>query len=145
MSYIRSGSNPEGLYVFQSSEGLEFYTSKTTSADNRILVSPKDFQHFIKKIIKLNNYIIEKPIKYKNISIKEVNVSIHKKTRKLKIWNKEPSFRTMFGTLKRDSKYEWRNLHCLTIGGKNILMYKVTWDYFYNNYANQELFNDRRV
>ena len=144
MSYIRCASNPEGLYVFESSEGLEFYTDKTISADDRILVNPKDFKCFFKKILKLDNYIIEKPIKYKNISIKEVNVSIHKKTKKLKIWNKEPSFKTMFGTLKNESKYDWRTLHCLTINGRNILMYKVTWDYFYNNYANQEVFDDRR-
>jgi hypothetical protein len=145
MSYIRCGSNPEGLYVFESTEGLEFYTDETTSADDRILVDPKDFKNFIRKILKLDNYIIEKPIKYKNISIKEVSVSFHKKTGKLKIWNKEPSFRVMFGTLKNESKYKWETLHCLTINGRNILLYKVTWDYFYNSYINQELFNHRRV
>lgn len=145
MSYIRCTSNPEGLYVFESTEGLEFYTDETNSADDRILVNPKDFKNFIKKILKLDNYILDRPIKYKNISIKEVSVSIHKKTGKLKIWNKEPSFRIMFGTLKHKSKYEWRTLHCLTIGGRDILMYKVTWDYFYNNYVDQELFNDRRI
>jgi hypothetical protein len=145
MSYIRCTSNPEGLYVFESTEGLEFSTDETTSADDRILINPKDFKNFIRKILKLDNYIIEKPIKHKNISIKEVSVSIHKKTGKLKIWNKEPSFKVMFGTLKNKSKYKWDTLHCLTINGKNILLYKVTWDYFYNSYLNQELFNHRRV
>jgi len=145
MSYIRCTSNPEGLYVFESTEGLEFSTDETTSADDRILVDPKDFKNFIRKILKLDNYITEKPIKHKNISIKEVSVSIHKKTGKLKIWNKEPSFKVMFGTLKNKSKYKWDTLHCLTINGKNILLYKVTWDYFYNSYLNQELFNHRRV
>jgi len=145
MSYIRCGSNPEGLYVFESVEGLEFYTDETISADDRILTNPKDFKNFIRKILKLDNYIADRLIKYKNISIKEVSVSIHKKTGKLKIWNREPSFRIMFGTLKHKSKYEWRTLHCLTISGKNILMYKVTWDYFYNSFLNQELFNHRRV
>ena len=64
MSYIRSTSNPEGLYVYEGTKGIYFQDLK-----RGVICDQKDFKTFV--TLFSNGYWDY--FSYKNISIKEVN------------------------------------------------------------------------
>lgn len=137
MSYIRSTSNPEQLWVWEDSseKKLMFSWKNSNPQENpfETYCSLSDFKTFMRKVFKKDNYLQDNEvIKHKTISIEEVWYS--NKTNK--IWRKE---------LPRKNK-TWRThnfecLICLTVNGKQILMYDVTWKYLYSQYIEQNDFH----
>ena len=132
MSYIRCGSNPEGLYVFESVyDGLEFWWIDEKNKQRKISCKPSVFKQFMKKLSKQHGYVYHKPLAYKNISIREVIVNVTNK-KKYKILKKEMSVKQML-----DGKIKWHIWVCLKIGETEILMWTVTWECFYDSYIAQ--------
>lgn len=119
MSYIRCTSNPENLYVFENTDKqIEFMWGEYDFNENSIKTNSKNFKDFMRKVKKVYGYI-----RHKNISVREIRFN-----RTLnKIENKEPNW----------EKYYYDLLVCLKINKKKILMFEVTWRYFYNNYVKQ--------
>lgn len=138
MSYIRCTSNPENLYVFESVDGLHFYfgeeRSKTPINSRKqmhVCVDPKVFQQFIKKLQKKLWIGYENPVVHKNISIRDIIIAYKKDKRyviKKLNWKGDNS--------DYDNYDDVVHLVCLQIDKTNICMWKVTWDYLYNNYNN---------
>lgn len=128
MSYIRCGSNPEGLYVFESGSGLEFWWTDEKDQQRKVICKPSTFKQFMKKLFKQDGYLYEKPVVHKNISAQEVFVDTTKK-KKYKIFKEEVYIEQMLG-----GKIKWHIWVCLKIDKIKILMWPVTWRYFYNNY-----------
>ena len=117
MSYIRSPSNPERLYVFDC-----WWNEDNESV--RIVCDRKDFKQFIRKIVKQNGYIPDlKPVVHKNIiPIQEVTVSYQDDTRR--IFRSELRFEDVEDIEKYELGLELR--YCLKIGSKKILLWPVT-------------------
>jgi hypothetical protein len=64
MSFIRCLSNPEGLYVFGSSRGIEFWTSLNPITD--IVCDTQDFYEFVRQWFEF----CEDEFSYKNLVYK---------------------------------------------------------------------------
>ena len=130
MSYVRSGSSPERLYVFESGHGLEFWWTDEKEKQRKAICKPSIFKQFMKKMVKTDGYICS-PVRHKNIYIQEVVVNITN-PKKYKILTKEMALEQVF-----DRKIKWHIWVCLKIDKTEILMWPVTWHYFYNTYLNQ--------
>ncbi len=125
MSYIRCTSNPENLYIFENlDKQIEFMWGEHDFNENNIKIDSKNFKDFMKKVKGLYGYVDRSPVKHKNISLQEIRFN-----RTLgRIETKEPSF---------ENDYSYDVLICLKINKKKILMFEVTWRYFYDNYIEQ--------
>jgi len=143
MSYIRCTSNPEGLYVIQEARDIVFWWRPSGSKEAEICTyearyNGKAFKSFMKKMKKSDGFIYHKGIKYKDISIREVTALYKKRDRyQNKIVNilEEDEFPDDYNEIY--DKYTTKHLVCLQIKDKQILMYDVTWKYFYNSYIEQ--------
>jgi len=119
MSYIRSTSNPEKLYIVGSVDGILciYYDFGCISCKT------KDFKALIRKIMKEYGCIEEEKIHYKDLSVQEVHIFDD---------NNEEVPKECVGILSfnRESNFKI----CLSVGDKKVFMYYVTWRYIYENF-----------
>ena len=132
MSYIRCTSNPEGLYVYGSSFGIEFYWSpkdQTEEAFNAafMIAKYKDVWDLIKILNKHYDTFYEShPIQCGDLRIEEVHYSFEQK--------REVSNEEWKATLLRvDNSFPTESQVKITVDNKYTYMYRVTWRYLYNN------------
>jgi hypothetical protein len=135
MAYIRPLTSPEGLYVYETNEGIEFaYHKLPYSKDSCELIQhdSSDFRYFMKKIFKKQGNFT-KSISHNKISITS-DVYIDLKTGK-------PSKRNRDYYENYNDFIELR--HCLKIENKEIFMWESTWECFYHRYVEQNFIKRR--
>jgi hypothetical protein len=122
MSYIRSGSNPESLYVFGGSLGIEFYWRNSKGEYEDALCSEDDWNGFW-EIFRADEYAepdTDKPITFGSLSVQEVVYDFDNH----QVLPEYPHIDQTFGKV--------RNLAFLIqlkIGDKAVNMWKTTWQY----------------
>ncbi len=132
MSYIRCTSNPEDLYVYGSSEGIEFCWSPKDQTQEAfdaasMIAKYEDVWDLIKILHKHYNTFYEShPIQCGDLKIEEVHYSFEEQR---EVPNDEWQA-TMFHI---DNPLPTESQVKLTIGDKFVYMYRVTWRYLYEN------------
>ena len=126
MSYIRSASNPEGLYVFGSANGIEMYTGKANK-DIRGWVIP--VRHF-NEVCKRWNVAWEERVKYGDFSCEMVWVDSEFEEKEEKEVGEEiEKFfkRAVEGKLNKGLSLE--NKVKLTWKDESMYLWDVTWQF----------------
>jgi len=124
MSYIRCTTNPEKLYSWDDIDGnIYFNWTDRRGKHKKISIDSKVFNQFMVGLKIVDGYVMCEPLVYQNISIREIFYNA----------SKNCICENPLGNGKQ-TKDTIEILTCLQIGKEKLLMYDVTWNYFYQNY-----------
>jgi hypothetical protein len=125
MSYIRCTSNPENLYSWDDIDGNIYFNWTDRKGNHReISANSKVFKQFMVGLKIMDGYVMSEPLTHQDISIREIMYNVNRNY----ICKKFPYENGKF------PKYKFDHLICLQIGKEKLLMYDVTWKWFYDNY-----------
>jgi hypothetical protein len=121
MSYIRSTSNPEGLYIYGDGESIVIHHGGGT-----ILVPPRDFERVGLAYLEPGSALVIRPIKSGGLSLREVTLC--KGTERIcRPGHLERCTARPRKARKQECRHEERLL--LEYRGEKIFLWKVTWAY----------------
>lgn len=132
MSYIRSGSNPEGLYILGSAEAIEFYWNDSRGSHQEAFCSHSDWNGFWKLFLE-DEYLDpernedEPSISFGDLSVREVPYDFDQHI----VLPEYP-----MPTAANPDAWKKRNIGFqveLKVGDKSIFMWRTTWQYLYEN------------
>jgi hypothetical protein len=116
MSYIRSTSNPEGLYIYGDGENIIIH-----HRHGRTYVPPRDFERVGLKYLKSR----VGPIKSGGLSLREVTL-FHGTERICPRGHEERCLTRRLKSSKQECRHDSRML--LEYRGTRIFLWQVTWD-----------------
>ena len=116
MSYIRSTSNPEGLYIYGDGEHIIIHHSHGTAH-----VPPREFERVGLKYLESR----VRPIKFGGLSLREVTL-FHGTERICPPGHEDRCMARKLKAPKRECRHDIRML--LEYRGTRIYLWRVTWD-----------------
>lgn len=132
MSYIRCLSNPEGLYIYSSSEGVQIHhclrypmaTEGTGHLDNTITI--KEEKDFFRACHLWDHgpHAWHGPVKVGKLSLQEVHIFERTAKKVPKDWDHVD---------RKNWKAKTRFSVCLQYGKHYIMLWRVTWQYVVAN------------
>lgn len=136
MSYIRCLSNPEGLYIWGGSDGINIdHCLKKPFASGRSILIPEKHFHQVCHEWDHGEHQWHGPCRSGQLTVAEQNVFMD--TGDLvpasKAWLRQEMHRLTHGKKTRKTRYVIR----LQYGKRYIMMWRVTWQYIVANVVNR--------